>query len=525
LINNKFKDNWRNILEFNSKIEIWDRSKISEEEVRIPLTPITIKASILYYLFEILYPKFINDQQNILDIIISDEEKEILGLYLYQTSKAGIHETIQKLPNDIIKLHKKDYENIDKFFKRIQETMMKKNSVRISSIRMFYKEGINLLNRYSSDIEEKSIESSVFKIIELIQTLFEKNLFLIYPEPTICRFLKEFFLTLNNIRLYKFFKFLYKLLPEFNLSFLLSSEKQNIILHLQKIKSNLEKSNLRLELKTFYELGIDNKALNRKVLLNKIQESLKTEKTYFIKQKDLISIFTDFIELLVPIKKENLKFLFQELLFGYRSFEDHWELMPRPLIYNSLIRFLLRLLGFNYNLRKISHWSIPDLIFDLLDSFFGLNSKVLVLFTDVGSLKKLDSEKDNYLKNSIKNSLFLEIENSTLTNLKLVSPESLFSNTESNSLESIRSRCIKEFGFITAIIVIDNTLIKYFIEDFIYNHSKFALTSKLKMLKMVKNEYYFNIFPKFPLYKVIKKRGIFSNLRLFLPILIDKHEF
>ncbi|MFW9988998.1 MAG: hypothetical protein ACFFC3_10105, partial [Candidatus Odinarchaeota archaeon] len=106
MINEKFRKNWLKILDFNANREIIKDPEKSQKYVRIPLSPITLNANILYNFFELLYPKFINDQQNILDIIISEKEKKnpVLGLYLYKTKKAGIHQALEQLPSDLIKI-------------------------------------------------------------------------------------------------------------------------------------------------------------------------------------------------------------------------------------------------------------------------------------------------------------------------------------------------------------------------------------------------------------------------------------
>jgi len=72
LINKNFKDNWLKILRFNTNREILEDPENVKEYFRIPLTPISINANLLYQFFELLYPKFINDQQHILDIILMD---------------------------------------------------------------------------------------------------------------------------------------------------------------------------------------------------------------------------------------------------------------------------------------------------------------------------------------------------------------------------------------------------------------------------------------------------------------------
>ena len=159
-----------------------------EQEVRIPLSPIRIKTHILYHFFELLYPKFLSDQNNILDIVISDDGRELLSLYLYETSKPGIHDSIEKLPLNIVKYKHRHFDEFDRIFNRIQDDLLKKKNIRISSIRLFKKSAIAIINKYCESIEELSISDYILQFLELLQQLFAKDLFFIYPEPIVFKF-------------------------------------------------------------------------------------------------------------------------------------------------------------------------------------------------------------------------------------------------------------------------------------------------------------------------------------------------
>lgn len=525
MINQPIKDNWLKILDFNSKIDLRDDSKLKEVEIRIPLTPIKINAYILYHFFKVLYPKFINDQQNILDMIISDDGKELNALYLYETQKAGIHESIEKIPLNLVKYQHKYLKDFDKIFDKVQGDLIKKKQVRISSIRLFKQSAIDILNEYCVDIEEVPINSFLERFLDLIQKLIEQDLFLIYPEPIIYKFLKELIYFLKDIRLKNLFSFIYDSLPKFNISFLVNSEDLNLILHLQKKSYNFDESYLRINLMTPNDLKIDIDNLNVKEALDLIQEKLKVEKLYYFKQNNIISLLSDLFELIIPPKKQNLEFIIQKLLFGYRSFENDWFMIPRPIIYNHLVRFILRLFGLNLNLKKLSHWAIPDLIFNFLDSYFGLNSKVLFILTDISKHKKLNLKKIEYLKAASEIAFLIEIENSTLVKLLPIQKREIFSDASNDSLDSLRLKFTETFDFLSAVITIDKSLIRSLVENFIFKHSKLALFSKLRVLKMIKKKHYFDMYPEFPPYKLIKKKRVFSLLKLYTPILIDKHEF
>lgn len=525
MINKKFYTNWKKIIDFNLKIDLLDKSKLMEQEVRIPLSPIRIKAHILYHFFELLYPKFLSDQNNILDIIISDDGRELLSLYLYETSKAGIHDSIEKLPLNIVKYKYRHFNEFDRIFNRIQDDLLKRKNIRISSIRLFKKSAIAIINKYCESIEDLSISDYILQFLELIQQLFAKDLFFIYPEPTVYQSLKEFTAFLNTVQLKSLVGVSYGILPEFNISFLVTSENMNLIFHLQNHHSELGKPDFKFRVMLPLDLGINDNELSEKEILNLIQEKLNTDNIYCVDQNIIISLLSDLIELTVPLKKENLQFLMQKILFGYRSFEKHWDMIPRPVVYNTLVRFILRLFGLNLNLRKLSHWALPDLVFNFLDTNFGLNSKVLIILTDVDKYKKINFKKMDYLKTTTENAILLEIEESTLINLLPLKKDIIFSDGIYNSLDLIRTKVSEEFGFISAIIILDKSLIKNLMNNFIVEHTKLSPLLKLKTLKMLKKTQYFFIYPELPIYEVIKRRGTISFLKLLLPIVIDKHEF
>ncbi|MFX0024069.1 MAG: hypothetical protein ACFE9S_17205 [Candidatus Hermodarchaeota archaeon] len=526
MINRTLKDNWKKILDFNANRKILQEPEKVKEYVRIPLTPISINANLLYQFFEILYPNFINDQQNILDIIIIEEDKKnkLQALYLYKTSKAGIHETVESLPIDKFRIKKIEIEAFDELFDKIQKMILKEKNVRISSIRLFREKAVDLINNYCEGLVDLSVYEFLERAMDLVQTLISQDLFLIYPEPIIIEFLRTSFKLLDRIKLQDVFKFIENHFPEFNIAILIEGRSINLIIQAQKQVSKFGKSALTLKFLTPEELNFKLSKSDIPYNLNLIQQQLKTENTYFIKQNDIISFLSDFFELSVPLKKDKVSFLLQKVLFWFRSFENHWQMVPRPKVYNTLMRFLIRLFGFNLNLRKLSHWAIPDLIFNYIDTNLGLNSKILCIITDQEKNKNTQKNQKYLSKRLINHIVLLSFEESTLTNVQNIDKENLLSENR-NLLSSIHEKSSKEFGFITSVFVLDKFLLTNIIKYFLVNHSNVSVLPKFKMIKILKNEKFFNVFPEFPLYLLLKKKSPMALARLFLPILIDKHEF
>ena len=189
-------------------------------------------------------------------------------------------------------------------------------------------------------------------------------------------------------------------------------------------------------------------------------------------------------------------------------------MVPKPIISNILVRFLIRLFGINLNLKKLSHWAIPDFIFGLIDTYIGLNANILIILT----------EQRNETPN-LNNLILVRIENGSINKLEYINDKNFLSKVDQESLESIRLSVSEKFGFITTIFKVDKFLIKAVLSAFLINFHKTSLFSILKVVKLLKKPQYFQIYPEIPPYTLIKNKRSFSLLKDVLSIVIDKHEF
>jgi hypothetical protein len=235
-----------------------------------------------------------------------------------------------------------------------------------------------------------------------------------------------------------------------------------------------------------------------------------------------LNLLSNTFELDIPIDQERFKLLLQKFLYGFRSFENKWYMIPRPKIYNNLNRFIVRLLGFNINLKKLSHWAIPEQIFNLFNLYFGLNYRLLLIFT---SVTKTSIKKTDYLNYAFKSAILLEVENKKLVSIKSISKNELILEDIINKLDTIHAKTSSKYGYISAVMNIDKSLLRRIIGSFGIKLSKYRPFSKSKAYKMLRKEQYFNIYPELPPYKLIKDKGMVSLLKIILPIIIDKHEF
>ncbi len=518
MINQYFKENWLKILKFNSKVNIIEAPKELKETVRIPLTPNEVNPFLLYRLFELLYPKFVNDQQNILDIVISDFELDniVFGLYLYETTKSGIHARIKGLPKDSIEIKQDDLRNLDALFNRIQSIIQKDHGIKISSIRLLKKRTIDLMNSHCERLTKSTYYEFIQSLLDIIQILLEQELIFIYPEPNILRFLKSSVALLDGIKFSKVFEFIESVIPSINALFVINSNNLPILLKIKKDNTKSLHPEIELNLNLLESEKYNFNEQNLLPDLKGLQADFKTDKVLSIDQSSLLIFLSELFEMEVPPSKEKVKLIFQKFLYGIRSYDLYWNMVPKPIISNTLVRYLIRLFGINLNLKKLSHWAIPDFIFGLFDTYIGLNANILIILTD----------QINKTPNSTNlNLMLVKIENGVINKLEYISDKNFLSKVNQESLESIRLSVSEKYGFITTVFKADKFLIKAVLNVFLINFHKTSLFSILRVVKLLKKQQYFQIYPEIPPYTLIKNRRSFSLLKDVLSIAIDKHEF
>jgi hypothetical protein len=509
VINKDLSKNWQKFLSFNSKVDILDNPIDTKDKIRIPLTSIETNTYLLYYLFEEIYPKFINDQLNVIDIIISDYEIDniVLEAFFYQMNKPGVHDNVKELNKNELKIKFKDLNNKELLLHQIQSSLSKNHDIRITHFRIIKKRGLDLINRHVEGLSKLSFLSVIESFLDLLQTLINKDLIIFYPQPPILNFLKETFQIIKKLKLSKLYNYIIELFPPVDFSIILKSKVSPILIDISNSTQNNKSNDINLSI-DWIRIP-ENEPLD----LDKTRVDLNRKYIISLQLELLLNYFIEIIESSFPISQEKVKLLLQKFLFGVRSYQNYWNITPKPLIYNTFIRYLLRIFGFDLNLMKLSHWAIPNLFFSIFNSYGGMQGNILLVLTDL--------ENKQYPRDKL---LMVRIENGTLINIEKaeLEEELLKSN---NYFEELRMNVSKKYGVISIIIKVDKKLIRFLLEDLIVNFYQLNIFKILKLVRLLKNPNYFEISPPIPFYTLITTKNSFTLLKNILSISIDKHNF
>lgn len=526
LMNEKFFDNWLRILNFNKSYNITLKGFVDHGQVRIPFTPIMLELRLLYRLSKELYPRFINDQQHVVDLIISDDEQRVLKILFYRTDIVGIHYPFKEIDPDIIKIQKFPVEDLAIFFDELQRAIYEEIGVRISHVRIFKNKGLTILNHLIENIEILSMETFLAQFLDLFQTLFKQKLLLIYPKPNIVSFLEQIITFFGDFKLSNIFSYFLDLLPDIDLSVIVYLTEFPYVIRLRKKSKKYDASNIELEVLMLKELDIPFEDLTEKEIIKKVHEKLKPRNTFLFHQEHILRLLEDIFEFEIPLRTEKIKLLLQKVLYGYRSFETKWFRKPKPLLYNTILRFLIQNMGIPLNLKKFSHWAGSHFIFNTLRLNFGLNSRVLLIFTNIKNKHNHTLQNGNTLiEKSLQKAIILEIEKENIKGLYPIEREELFDDSGNNSLKDIQLRLNKNHRYIDAVISIDKYLLASFLRKIVFKLKRIHLFSKLKFMRTFRNQKYFDIYPKIPIYRFLKNIQYFYLIKTLLSLFIDKYEF
>ena len=453
------------------------------------------------------YPLFINTQINEIDIVISDYDIDniVLEIYLHESKIAGIFENTKKLPVETLKFNQNDLNDMGALYSKIESIVLDKFKIKITSVRIYKKRVIDLINTHCSNLETYDFLQAFLSLIEISQKCMDDKLLLIYPEPKLFQFMNGFF-DIFDINLSKLIDKMTGLIKELDLNIIFDDEDLSFISHIYK----KENGAIDVELLQFKEnITYQN--------IDKVYEELRTKNLYYLNLSHLTQFFLDLIEHEIPLTKEEFKLLIQKLLYGIRSIQKEWDIVPKPKFYYTIIRWILRLMGFNLNLRKLSHWNIPEFFINLLISRVGLNSSLILILTN--------SQQSEKFHESIKYIVKLEINNGEINHISPINKEKII--TESlEDLKDLRLSLIKNTGEYTDLIVkIDQFLVQEIINKCMIKFHKLSLLSLYKILRKFKKSAYFDVFPEFPEYLLLKKKRFTSFLKICLAVLIDRHEF
>ncbi|MHA1687856.1 MAG: hypothetical protein ACTSUN_00715 [Promethearchaeota archaeon] len=517
---------WKKILEFNNQLQFLKKPETSEEILKIPLTPFKMNGFLFHSLVKSLYPRFITDKKDILDVIISKEPSEISALYFYRTSEPGIQTSLEKIDVSLKNLSLEKIESLKTLARRLHEFLLNEKGINVGSIKIIREEIIHEINEYNERLENVSFEDFIILFLDLLEKVIKKELIYFYPLPNFYSFLKDLLYFINPFKLSAIYKFLVEFLPEMNNLTIFQDTQLKLPILLKNKKKLTRFNQYQLEVLNPNVLTLKEDNFEDKKLLMEISRQFNVKNIYYFPLSHFYSILSNLVEMQIPFEKEQIKLILQKLFFGIRKLNEYWYFYPLPKASWNLTRFLIRIFfTLNINFKKLSYWAIPTLIFEFILPILDLSSTHLLILTQREKFSRIKPKNNDLLKKTFKTAFLIESKNKKLKKIHPLSQNDLFSQDHLNDIKTIFMRFSRDRVPLSSIIVLDYSFMNSFINSYVRFFYHFNLYSKLKIIRMLKKKYNFDMYPKSPLYSLILRKNSFSLLKIMMRICVDKHEF
>jgi len=536
-LKNENLDNWMYLINKNDNFSDSEDLKAEErQKADLPFFPLSMEKKDFDRIFREIYIHFINPKNATSLELILEENNTIKTVYLSQAKKDNTYKKFQEIKLEefpLKKIQKDGENNIQKIFERLEDWIKQAHNIDLGNIRFINESAIHKFVEIYSKNQQSSKDHDIFHLIgryldQLIDSL-NKNQLEFYPQPAFFKFLLNLQKVWKHISFSHIFRIFRDNFPEKEFSIILFGNDWEI-----PFIFTITKHDTLLRTLTIPNIIINNhedKIERRNELVKHIKKVYKTKNNFLLNLQDSSQWFKELFRSKLPLSSKRRELIFEKLLFIYKNLGSSWDYEPKNFNSYGGMRYFMYLLGFRYFTKKLSYWSIPNMLSLFGGIDFGLSTKICFIISEGFTYKTKSINASSFilkqLNGQFKNIKWIELEeNKGDLSDKLVN----FSNLEKVSedlLKDLKNNLMDNFGNISHIIWINTEILKDLLDRFVFKLHSFGFTPiKLKsILKVFQNKKYIRIYPEPPLFQRFQEQGTFKLLREISPIFTDLHEF
>jgi hypothetical protein len=199
-------------------------------------------------------------------------------------------------------------------------------------------------------------------------------------------------------------------------------------------------------------------------------------------------------------------------LYFCTQIEEKWDVAPHPIIYNGYIRLIRRLFGYHINPRKLSYWSIPTNLTQILRENFGPYDKIVLLFTD---------------HNHYTQGVSIQLYQGTIRSITDLNPSEL-GVSKQVPISEVYKHLVDRLGYFKVLIQLNTSLIqKIFNYLIVKRNSKnpFSFIYFISLIRKLNSNQNFGCYPETPRFMVFKQTGAVKTYRRMNKLIFDFLEF
>jgi hypothetical protein len=373
---------WRKLVAVSARIAAGETLTADEARVRLPLTPFSADARVLYPLLRDFGGLLTWQPNNLFTIILEDDGRTVFRAYLEATSDNNFVEMIELDPHDALLTQAVEMFNqhgAGDLRWRLDEACRERFNRRVNWVK------IAKLGFFAAYAEAwRAWETTgdlwawVSAAMAATQKVYAEGLLTFGQEPPVFSRLRELFGGILQIDpAHLDLKRLFGPLPkptDHPVVVALSGTDYLVALKVGGADP--------LVMTVDREVTREFEGLPLKKAARQLRRALRASQVVALRTEPVANLVYEAVRPTLPWTRDDARLLTQRALELVKGFGELWHLSPTPFYLQSWFRFPARVLGLPYDISHIAAWFLPTIIIDAAVVFLGQHNNRAVVLLD-----------------------------------------------------------------------------------------------------------------------------------------------
>ncbi|GAB4329247.1 MAG: hypothetical protein Kow0069_36680 [Promethearchaeota archaeon] len=511
-----------------------DSSEVRSSVVRIPFLGLRLPLDGLSSLLRYFAPLLLTENLNCVRVVVGDDGAVV---DCQATLADPLGNFVKRVPLDIKLLGKlpADAWNVpEDFHDHVKSALSSVLGVDVGFVLVARAAAFSSLRRSLSKLPESP---DLFDFAKVLATAFEEifrgGLVTYFPRLRVCELLRSVFTFYESSALVGFAEVVRESLPEFTLLLTLALPEFYVGFGLTSKGNALwfsDSWSFPAARETLGDLAIRALKSRPKGKLNGQPKAWSVS----VGAEPVADLLVELADSKFPVSAKRTRLLASKLLLLYRQLDERWSIAPYPASQRTLVRLLMRSLGFNFNVKKVEHALIPAAVHEIFGFFHGKASRVLLLYADPkegGSSTTLSAKVFSLV---LLDGFLTDVSEVPVEDLPRSALEVVPKEFNEQGYASIARRLFLETWALNSrlaphgVIVVTRELVRRLLKNFLLDLNSSRPVRLFKLvgtLRRLRDPRHFASYPSSPLLDALQRTGGLRFIKHLLKCAVSRHEF
>lgn len=362
---------WRAMVAAAGKVAKGESLLSDEARLRMPMTPFTIDARVMYPLMRDFVGLLTWEPNNLFTIILEDDGQTVFRAYLELTNDNNFVEMSDIAPNDPVLGSAVEFirnNRIDELRWLLDEACQKKFKRRVNWVKIaklsFFAEFAKAWEIWE---RTNDLWAWVMAALSATKKVYDEKLLMFSQEPPVFARLRELMSGILQIDPNHFDpKKLFGPLPrQTDKPVVLAIHGRDYVVALKMGGQD------PLHMSVDRDATREVEGLPVKQIARRLYKSLNAKQVIVLRTEPLANLFYEAVRPKLPWPREETKLVLMRAMELIRDFGKIWHMHPLPFYLKNWFRVPGRILGLPYDINNLAAWFIPTVLIDGVEIFLG----------------------------------------------------------------------------------------------------------------------------------------------------------